>query len=248
MKTKIDIRNLKKVFIQKDEALEVLKDIDISVCKNQFVTIIGPSGCGKSTILRILAGLEKDFMGDIFVEGLELKKYRKKFCYMPQKDLLMPWRTVYKNIVLPLEIDGHMDKMQELPQLIEDFGLGGFEDYYPRQISGGMKQRVGLLRTFLMGGDIMLLDEPFGALDAITRIKMQKWLLKVLARYKKTVLFVTHSIEEAITLSDRVYILSDRPAAVVREIDIELPQPRTGGIIPTDKFTKYRESILEALI
>jgi NitT/TauT family transport system ATP-binding protein len=250
MISKIQIENLKKTYVRNKEELEVLGDISITLFENRFVSLIGPSGCGKSTILRILTGLEKDFSGKILVEGTELKKFSGRFCYMPQKDLLMPWRTVYKNIVLPLEISGKsdMDKSLEVKKLIREFGLEGFEDYYPSEISGGMKQRAGLLRTFMMNSDIMLLDEPFGALDAITRTNMQEWLLQVLGMHRKSVLFITHDIDEAIFLSDSIYILSDRPATVVEMIEIEFQRPRTREMLSTQKFLEYKDTILKALL
>lgn len=250
MTSKIKIANLNKTYIRNKEKLEVLGDINLTLSENGFVSLIGPSGCGKSTILRILAGLEEDFSGSILVNGTELKRFSGNFCYMPQKDLLMPWRTVYKNIVLPLEISAKADKAESLrlKELILEFGLEGFENYYPSEISGGMKQRAALLRTFLMDSDIMLLDEPFGALDAITRMNMQEWLLQVLSMHRKTVLFVTHDIEEAIFLSDRVYVLSDRPACVVDTLEIEFPRPRRREMLSTQEFLKYKDTILKALL
>lgn len=249
MNTKIEINHLSKTFIHNKKNLEVIKDISLSLYENEFVTLIGPSGCGKSTLLRILAGLEDNYTGDIFVSGKKLSNTTSKFCYMPQKELLMPWRTVYKNIILPLEIDGRLNdsKIQEIAKLIKEFGLEGFENYYPTEISGGMKQRAGLLRTFLMNSDIMLLDEPFGALDAITRMNMQEWLLTVLSEHKKSVLFITHDIDEAVFLSDRVYVLSDRPASIVTAVDIKFERPRTRDMLSTIDFLEYKNLILKSL-
>ncbi len=249
MAIKIEIKHLNKTFMRNKESLEVLKDINLILCENQFVSLLGPSGCGKSTILRILAGLEDSYSGDIKVCDKKLSDSSTQFCYMPQKDLLMPWRTVYKNIILPLEIDDRLNSTEnlKLPELIKEFGLEGFENFYPSEISGGMKQRAGLLRTFLMNSDIMLLDEPFGALDAITRMNMQEWLLSVLSEHKKSVLFITHDIDEAIFLSDRVYVLSDRPASIVSTVDIEFIRPRTKEMLSTQNFLKYKNLILKAL-
>jgi NitT/TauT family transport system ATP-binding protein len=249
MNTKIEIKNLSKTFTRNKEKLEVLREINLVICENQFVSLIGPSGCGKSTILRILAGLENDFSGEILLNRQKISNSSSQFCYMPQKDLLMPWRTVYENIILPLEIKGELDSAETLgvANLIKEFGLEGFENFYPSEISGGMKQRAGLLRTFLMNNDTMLLDEPFGALDEITRMNMQEWLLKVLSEHKKSVLFITHDIEEAIFLSDRVYVLSDRPATVVKTLDIEFPRPRTREMLSSNEFLKYKDIILKSL-
>lgn len=250
MKIKVKIENLGKTFVGKKSSLEVLNNINIELYENQFVSMIGPSGCGKSTVLRILAGLEKDFSGNITVNGESIKTSSFQFGYMPQKDLLMPWRTVYKNIILPLEINGMQDWIEkyEVGNLIKEFGLDGFENFYPGEISGGMKQRAAILRTFLMNSDIMLLDEPFGALDAITRIKMQEWLLKVLIEHKKTVLFITHDIEEAIFLSDRIYVLSDRPAHVIKTLDIEFLRPRKREMLSSHEFLEYKNVLLKALL
>jgi len=249
MSKKIEIKHLNKAFVRNKETLEVLKDIDLDLCENQFVSLIGPSGCGKSTIFRILTGLESNYAGDIFVSGNNLANTSIQFCYMPQKDLLMPWRTVYKNIILPLEIDKRLDSVKELgvAKLIREFGLEGFENFYPSEISGGMKQRAGLLRTFLINSDIMLLDEPFGALDAITRMSMQEWLLKVLDEHKKSVLFITHDIDEAIFLSDRVYVMSDRPASIVSIVDIDFKRPRTREMLSSTEFLQYKDHLLKAL-
>lgn len=249
MNTKIEIKHLSKSFVHNKERLEVIKDISLVLYENQFISLIGPSGCGKSTLLRILAGLEDNYSGEISVCGQKFSKALSEFCYMPQKDMLMPWRTVYKNIILPLEIDKRLtdSKTSEVANLIKEFGLEGFENYYPSEISGGMKQRAALLRTFLMNSDIMLLDEPFGALDAITRMNMQEWLLTVLSEHKKSVLFITHDIDEAIFLSDRVYVLSDRPASVVTTVDIDFERPRTREMLSTHQFLEYRDSILKAL-
>lgn len=249
MNTAIEIKHLSKTFIHNKEQLKVIKDISLVLYENQFTSLIGPSGCGKSTLLRILAGLEDNYSGEILVRGQKFAPNSAKFCYMPQKDLLMPWRTVFKNIILPLEIDGRLNdnKVPEITKLIKEFGLEGFENYYPSEISGGMKQRAAILRTFLMNSDIMLLDEPFGALDAITRMNMQEWLLTVLNEHKKSVIFVTHDIDEAVFLSDRVYVLSDRPASVVTTVDINFGRPRTREMLSTYEFLEYRERILKAL-
>lgn len=249
MNTKIKLKNLNKTFIHNNNTLQVLENINLTVMENQFVSLIGPSGCGKSTILRILVGLEREYTGDILVSGENLSDNLTQFGYMPQKDLLMPWRNVYKNIILPLEISGGLDKIQDfnLTKLIKEFGLEGFENFYPSEISGGMRQRANLLRTFLMSSDIMLLDEPFGALDAITRMDMQEWLLQVLDDHKKTVLFITHDIDEAIFLSDKIYVLSDRPAFIISTVDIKLKRPRTREMLATQEFLNYKNLLLKSL-
>jgi len=164
-----------------DEKLLVLSGVSFSVEENEFVSILGPSGCGKSTLLRLLAGLDREYEGSIRVNGTDLKEKRVPVCYMLQKDHLMPWRTLMENVLLPAEIEGaDLKKEAELVRpMLKDFGLEEFENYRPHALSGGMRQRAALLRTYRMRGDIMLLDEPFGALDEITRMQMQDWLLEV---------------------------------------------------------------------
>lgn len=231
------------------ESLKVLDGVDFSVERNEFISILGPSGCGKSTLLRLLAGLDADYDGNVGVDGVSLKECRVPVCYMLQKDYLMPWRTLIENVLLPLEIQGADLKSEagKLMPLLEEFGLRGFESYRPHALSGGMRQRAALLRTYLMKGDIMLLDEPFGALDEITRMQMQDWLLDVWDRHKKTVVFVTHNIDEAIFLSDRVLVMSARPGHIVRELEISFQRPRDREMFLSGRFLNYKREILESL-
>lgn len=231
------------------EQLQVLSDIGFTVGRNEFVSILGPSGCGKSTLLRLLTGLDGDYDGEIRVEGTNLKECRVPVCYMLQKDYLMPWRSLLENVLLPLEIQGADLKREaeKLMPLLREFGLEGFENYMPHALSGGMRQRAALLRTYLMKGDIMLLDEPFGALDEITRMQMQDWLLDVWESHKKTVLFVTHDIDEAIFLSDRVFVMSARPGRIVKELKILFPRPRDREMYLSSQFLTYKRDILESL-
>jgi len=233
----------------KGRSLEVLSGISFAVGENEFVSLLGPSGCGKSTLLKLIAGLDMDYTGDISICGKDIRKTRVPVCYMLQKDCLLPWRTVTSNILLPVEIrKGDLKKArQDIKPLLEDFGLSGFEDYRPNQLSGGMRQRAALLRTYLMKGEIMLLDEPFGALDEITRIQMQDWLIKVWERHKKTVVFVTHDVDEAIFLSDRVLVMSVRPGTILGDIPIEFPRPRSRKMLFGSEFLEYKKSILELL-
>ena len=191
---------------------QILKNISISVNRGEFVSIVGSSGCGKSTLFNIIAGLIKQDSGSISVTG--------DIGYMQQKDLLLPWKNVIDNVVLPLNFRGFDRKasIEKANEYIKIIGLEGYEQKYPYQLSGGMKQRVSFLRTLLCSEDIMLLDEPFGALDAITKGKMQKWLLEMEKILNRTILFITHDIEEAIFLSDRIYIMSANPGEIKEEI------------------------------
>jgi len=247
---KIEFKNVHKDFFSKTDVLRVLEDINITVISGEFVSIIGPSGCGKSTILDVLTGIVPDYDGSVNVDGIPLEKSNKRMGYMQQKDLLMPWRTLMDNVLLPLEIQG--ENIQESKKRIVDmlpiFGLDGFEESYPHELSGGMRQRAALLRTILVDSDIMLLDEPFGALDAINRSKMQEWLLKIWNEYKHTVIFITHDIEEAIYLSDKIFILSNRPAKVLNELKIEFERPRSKDILVKPEFLEYKKKMIEALV
>ncbi|NOV90228.1 ABC-type nitrate/sulfonate/bicarbonate transport system ATPase subunit [Clostridium acetobutylicum] len=207
----IDIKNVTKSF---DEET-VLKDVSLNVKSGEFVSILGPSGCGKSTLFNIITALTDADSGEVKVSG--------DIGYMQQKDLLLPWKTVIDNVVLPLDLKGKNKKesRSEAKKYIEIMGLKGYENKYPYELSGGMKQRASFLRTFLSSSEIMLLDEPFGALDSITKGNMQKWILQMKDVLKRTILFITHDIEEAILLSDRIYVLGSRPGVVKKEFNIE---------------------------
>lgn len=246
---KIQFKNISIEYEWNNGILKVLNNINMNIKDGEFVSIIGPSGCGKSTLFHILTQIEPRYTGSIYIEGVPLNQYKKKMSYMHQKDLLMPWRTMMDNVVLPLELQGVSKKKayEKFNELLPAFGLEKFEKAYPNEMSGGMKKRASLFRTIMVESDIMLLDEPFGALDAINRLKMQEWLLKIWRQFKHTVLFVTHDIEEAIFLSDRIYVLSDRPARVIKEIDIKFLRPRGTNILTSDEFFKYKKVLLEAL-
>jgi ABC-type nitrate/sulfonate/bicarbonate transport system ATPase subunit len=213
---KIEVKHISKTL----DELPTLADISLTVGENEIVVVLGPSGCGKSTLLNIIAGLLHPDRGRIIIEGEDWTGKSTRVSYMQQKDLLLDWRSILDNVTIPLLLKGMPRKQARAyaANYFEDFGLQGFEDYYPRQLSGGMRQRAALLRTYLFASDILLLDEPFAALDAITRRKMQLWLLDLYQRYKSSILFVTHDIEEALLLADRIYILGSRPAVVRREI------------------------------
>ena len=223
----ISVRNIKKSF----GSLHTLEDVSLDLYKNQFVSILGPSGCGKSTLFDIISGLEVPDVGTVFIDGLDYNGRTGRVSYMHQKDLLFPWNNILDNVSLPLRIKGikKKDARSEASKHFADFGLEGFEDNYPVQLSGGMRQRAALLRTYLFSEDIMLLDEPFGSLDAITRRKMQVWLLEIWKKIGASILFITHDIDEAIFLSDRIYLLSKRPASVREIFDIDIKRPRDEG-------------------
>ncbi|HZK83416.1 MAG TPA: ABC transporter ATP-binding protein [Desulfosporosinus sp.] len=212
----------------KNQAMDVFQSLDLEVETGSFVSLIGPSGCGKSTICNLLAGIEVPDTGEIILDGKAIHGTLGNMGYMPQKDLLLPWRTLLENVLLGCEIQ-HMDKTKaqiEAKEWLDQFGLSPFSEYYPHQLSGGMRQRGALLRTILFGKTTLLLDEPFGALDALTRREMQRWLIGIWNRTRHTVLLITHDIDEAILLSDKVVVLSQRPAQIIAEFQIPFPHPR----------------------
>lgn len=193
----------------------VLEDINIKVNEGELVTILGPSGSGKSTIFNIITNLTQKDNGSVYIDG--------KISYMQQKDLLLPYKTIIDNVSLPLILNKENKKnAQEIVRpYFKEFGLEGYEDKYPSELSGGMKQRANFLRTFINSNDLMLLDEPFGALDSITKTNMQKWLLNVREKFNSTIILITHDIEEAITLSDRIYLISQKPSSIKAEFILE---------------------------
>ncbi|AWB90731.1 ABC transporter ATP-binding protein [Salinibacterium hongtaonis] len=229
--------------------MEALVGANLQVREGEFISLIGPSGCGKSTLFNVIAGLDEPTNGSIVVDGVERNGQQGLVGYMLQKDMLLPWRTILDNVVLGLEIGGvkKKDAHAIARPLLETYGLGGFLDRYPSQLSGGMRQRAALLRTILFNRDIILLDEPFGALDAQTRERMQEWLLDLWDDFQKTVLFVTHDIDEAIYLSDRVFVMSARPGRIVAEIPITLPRPRHSSIVTSAEFVALKAEAREYL-
>ncbi len=241
----IEVINIKKSFGD----LRTLEDVSLSLEKNQIVTLLGPSGCGKSTLFDIISGLEKPDRGQIFIEGKDYIGKTGRVSYMHQKDLLLPWNTILNNVCISLIIKGFKreESRKKANQYFKLFGLDGFENHYPSQLSGGMKQRAALLRTYLFADDIMLLDEPFGSLDAITRRKMQLWLLGILEKLNASVLFITHDIDEAIFLSDKIYLLSKRPAVVKEIFDVDIKKPRESSDLTSKEFIKIKEKILNIL-
>ena len=224
-----------------------LEGISLSVRWHEVLAVVGPSGCGKSTLLELMAGLQEPDEGAVSVAGATRAAERRAACaYMPQRDLLLPWRDALSNAALALECEGvrRGEARRRAEPLFERFGLAEFERARPAELSGGMRQRVAFLRTLLPGRPVLLLDEPFGALDSITRASMQRWLADALTQEPRTVLLVTHDVEEALFLADRVAVLSPRPGRVVAEIDVDLPRPRdvTGG-----EFAALKRRALEAL-
>jgi ABC-type nitrate/sulfonate/bicarbonate transport system ATPase subunit len=249
---RLEIQGLTKSFPAPGNGGRVLaiEGVDMTIERGEFVSIVGPSGCGKSTLFNIIAGLDPPSSGRILLDGRPAERLLGEIGYMPQADLLLPWRTVLDNAALGLILNGvpKREARERARAEFARFGLSGFEDVWPSQISDGMRQRAALLRTFLAGREVMLLDEPFGALDALTRQAMQQWLLRIWQEDRKTILFVTHDVEEALFLSDRVYVMSGRPGRVELSLEVDLPRPRDlEETMVRPEFTEMKRQLLEPL-
>lgn len=242
----LEIRNLTQSFAQNGTRLPVLKDISFSVAASEFVALLGPSGCGKSTLFNIIAGLLKPDTGEVYLDGNRIHGNTGMFAYMQQKDLLLQWRTVLKNVLIGPEIQGapRDTATAEAVQLLAQLGLGGFEKRYPDELSGGMRQRAALVRTLLFRKELLLLDEPFGALDSMTRSVMQSILLDVWHDGGQTVLLITHDVEEALLLADKIYVLTARPATLKAEMAIPLQRPRN---VTDTAFIELKRTLLQTL-
>jgi ABC-type nitrate/sulfonate/bicarbonate transport system ATPase subunit len=227
--------------------LHVLDDVSLSLGREGFAAIVGPSGSGKSTLLGLIAGLEQPSTGRILVGGSAERLGRVG--YMPQRDLLQPWRDALANAIAALEVRGvrRAEARRQAQALFDDFGLGGFEHARPGELSGGMRQRVALARTVLAAGELILLDEPFGALDALTRARMQDWLLATWPRLGRTGLLVTHDVDEALLLADDVYVLSPRPGRIVAHVPVPFSRPRSRSLVAAAEFGALKLRLLTAL-
>lgn len=234
----LEIAGVGKQFGSGERAVVALDEVSLDVRDGEFAALVGPSGCGKTTLLNLIAGLEDLDAGRILVDGepLAAAERLKHFGYMPQQDTLFPWRSVLDNVSLGLEVQGmsRREARARAGEHFEQFGLGGFEDRRPHELSGGMRQRASFLRTYLLGRPFLLLDEPFGALDAITRGQLQRWLAETWNRIGGSALLVTHDPHEAVALSDRVFVMSPRPGRIMNVLDIDLPRPRTTRAAETE--------------
>lgn len=245
----IELTNIIKYYDHDGKRLPVLEGISAEVGEGDFVSLIGPSGCGKSTLFNIICGLVRPDGGRVLLGGRERMGAGEMVSYMPQKDLLFPWRSVLENVILAREVAGENreEAKREARKLLPLFGLAGFENSYPAELSGGMRQRAAMMRTALARRPVWLLDEPFGALDAITRKKMQRWMLEVWDSFRQTVFFITHDIDEALFLSDRVYVLTPRPARVALRLEIDLPRPRHSEILTDSEFLRLKRCVMDVL-
>ncbi len=247
---RIELRAVNKVFgSEADGEVTAVRDATFAVRPGEFVAIVGPSGCGKSTILNMVAGLFDPSYGDILIDGANVPDRRPYCAYMFQHDLLLPWRTIRDNVALGIEILGtpRSEARKRSVALLDRFGLGRFANKRPPQLSGGMRQRAALMRTLLCPREVLLLDEPFGALDALTRANMQEWLLEVWEQDNRTVLFITHDVEEALFLADRVLVMTARPGSIKLEVPIDIARPRSRRVTTSESFNMLKQQVLDAI-
>ncbi|MCC6146115.1 MAG: ABC transporter ATP-binding protein [Anaerolineaceae bacterium] len=247
--TALQVRNLTMTFDPEEDELVAVQDLSFSVAVQEFVCVLGPSGSGKSTLLRVLAGLLQPTAGDVVFPAQRNNGRPPCIGYVFQQANLMPWRSVLENITLPLELQGtaQEEAVRKAEELVTLVGLQGFENSWPRDLSGGMAQRVALARALIQDPDLLLLDEPFGSLDALTRELMGAELLRIWQARRKTVLMVTHSISEALLLSDRVLVFTPRPGRVRLDMKVDLPRPRQEDIRYTPRFTELAKQLRRAI-
>ena len=224
----LSIENVRKEYQVRGKKVLALDSVDLTIAEGEFVTVVGPSGCGKSTLLNLIVGLMRSSMGRIVFRGAPIEGITTKIGYVTQKDNLLPWRTLIENVEIALEIRAveKSARRVQAQNLIDQVGLSGFEDHYPHELSGGMRQRANIIRTLIYDPELILMDEPFGPLDAQTRIVLQDQLLKLWYASKKTIVFITHDLIEAITLADRVVLMSARPGRIKSIEQIAIPRPR----------------------
>lgn len=241
----LELVGIKKTFIDEKQGKETsaIAHIDLQIEDGQFISIVGPSGCGKTTLLRIISGLEKSFEGEVFLDGQKILKPNHEVALVFQQYALFPWRTMCQNIEMGLEIMGigKLERRSMAEEYIRSFGMNGFEDQYPCQLSGGMQQRVAIARSLIMNPKVVLMDEPFGSLDSQTRNDMQEFLMDLWLKRNLTIIFVTHNVDEAVFLSDRIVVLSKRPARVLRAFEFNSPRPR-------DRTSKVANDIRREII
>ncbi len=242
---KLEVKNVSKSF----DGNRVLNDISIELNQGELVCLLGVSGCGKTTLFNVISGLLSPDNGQILLDGRDITNQSGHISYMLQKDLLLPYRTIEDNVALPLLLKGEKKKeaRKQVSPVFAQFGLEGTQKKYPAQLSGGMRQRAALLRTYMFSKDVALLDEPFSALDTLTKSSMHKWYLNVMDKIRLSTLFITHDIDEAILISDRIYLLSGSPGEITGEIIIKEPKPRREDFNLTAEFLEYKRRILSLL-
>src|SRR5262245_17907742 len=246
---KLCVADVSMTFKTPTGSFHALAPVTLSIPAGRFVSLIGPSGCGKSTIFNIIAGLLEPTAGKVRIDGVDATGTIGRVGYMLQKDLLLPWRSVVDNVILGMEIQGVplKEARARALALLNRYGLSGFEHLHPSALSGGMRQRAALLRTLLFDTDVILLDEPFGALDAQTKLQMQEWLMQLWNDFRKTVVFVTHDVEEAIFLGDEVVVMGTRPGCILETIAVPVARPRLRRAARSPEFRAIKERCLELL-
>ena len=242
----IEIEEVWKEFAKGERRVLALQDISLAVAEQEFVAILGPSGCGKSTLLNMVAGFDRPTRGTVQVAGEEIVAPSPRRAVVFQEPALFPWLSVMENVVFGPKTQGQpaADYRRRAAQIIEQVGLRGFEASYPAELSGGMRQRVGIARVLIMQPQVLLMDEPFGSLDAQTRMLMQELLLQVWGQHRQTVLFITHDIEEALLLADRVAVMTARPGRIKKSIDVRIPRPRAIEVTTSPEFNALRREVL----
>lgn len=243
--TKLELHGLSKTYSSKGAAAKVIENVTLTASEGEFVSIIGPSGCGKSTLFHIIGGITEPTAGKVMLDGKEITGSKGLISYMPQQPALFPWRTILDNVIMGQELAGSPKKeaREAAREWLAKAGLQGYEKAYPHMLSGGMQQRAAFIRALLSPREVMCLDEPFGALDALTRQDMQSWLLDIWENNKRTVLFITHSIEEALFLSDKIVLLSRKPTHVLKELVVPLPRPRQEEVVNDPVFLELKQHI-----
>ena len=243
---KLEVHNVSYSY---DGKTNVIENINLTLGKGELVSLLGVSGGGKTTLFNVIAGLNPPQTGEILLDGVNIAGIPGKISYMMQKDLLLPYRTIEDNVALPLLIHGmkKAEARKKVGAYFTEFGIEGTQKQYPAELSGGMRQRAALLRTYMFSGDVALLDEPFSALDTLTKSEMHRWYLDVMESIKLSTIFITHDIDEAILLSDRIYLLGGRPGTIAEEIVIQEPKPRRRDFNLTEDFLSYKRQILNFL-
>jgi ABC-type nitrate/sulfonate/bicarbonate transport system ATPase subunit len=243
--SKLKLTGIYHDFSSKKGQVPVLADIHLHVEQGEFVSIIGPSGSGKSTLFHIIGGLLLPTSGEVWLDGEKVTGKKGLISYMPQQPALFPWRSIEANVALGQEVAGESRStaIASAREWLPKVGLGGYEHELPHVLSGGMQQRVSFLRALLSPQELMCLDEPFGSLDALTRQDMQAWLINIWEQNKRSILFVTHSIEEALFLSDRIYVLSNKPASILEEVTVPFARPRQETVLQEPKFQELRQHL-----
>ncbi|WNS47026.1 ABC transporter ATP-binding protein [Paenibacillus sp. MMS20-IR301] len=241
----LEVSGVSKTFTHRRRETPVLHDVSLKVAPQEFVSIVGPSGCGKSTLFHIIGGLTLPDAGTVRMDGSEVTGARGRISYMPQQPALFPWRSILDNVLLGTELQAapQPGAREAARHWLAKVGLSGFEHAYPHMLSGGMQQRAAFLRALLSPQELMLLDEPFSALDALTREQMQRWLLELWEENRRSVLFITHNIEEALLLSSRIYVFSGRPGSVIHSVDVPFPRPRREEVLDAPEFLRLKRQL-----